>query len=99
MAVALQRPPAASNSVRGCGGHDLDMIYEEEPSMESLCEAATTDGIGMCTNLEAAEAAAAASILKRSRSLPQDEFLYLTQKLKELELQRTDSVLSGQSSR
>ena len=39
-------------------------------------------------------------ILKRSRSLPQEEFIYLTQKLRELDLiQRTDSIISGQSAR
>jgi len=40
-------------------------------------------------------------MMKRSRSLPQEEFpVYLSQKLKELELfRRTDSVISGQSAR
>ena len=39
-------------------------------------------------------------ILKRSRSLPQEEFVYLTQKLRELDLiQRTDSIISGHSAR
>ena len=42
----------------------------------------------------------AALMKKKSRSLPHEEFVYLSQKLKEIDLiRRTDSVISGKSAR
>lgn len=87
MAVALQQP----SLVPSLGGKklDLEMIYEEEDQVMDELD-------GQNDQLEHHQVL----MMKRSRSLPQEEFVYLSQKLKELDLiRRTDSVISGHSAR
>ena len=102
MAVALQ----PSNSFSGGGnlGHlggkklDLEMIYEAQEDMIDDSSGGQSD---QNPPMPASSPRNRAMLMmKRSRSLPHEEFVYLSQKLKELDLiRRTDSVISGQSAR
>ena len=93
---------AAAGVVVGGKKLDLEMIYEEEDGCELIEEdhghsSSSTNsypggGVGF--------GGRGLLFKQRSRSLPQEEFIYLTQKLRELDLiQRTDSIISGQSAR
>ena len=115
MAVALQSS-SSINSFSGHGGAindtsnnglaphlggkklDLEMIYEAQEDMIDDSSGGQSD-----QNLPMPASSPrnrAMLMMKRSRSLPHEEFVYLTQKLKELDLiRRTDSVISGQSAR
>jgi hypothetical protein len=104
MAVALQ--PNAGLAF-GSKRLDLEMIYEEAgdggggDDDNNIMD--QSNGIIYDYDSENGVAGYDGStmlMMKRSRSLPEDEFQYLTQKLKEgLELQRTDSTISGHSAR
>ena len=116
MAVALQHrgpsyflnpnPSSGGGGESGSGGVggkklDLEMIYEEEDGCELIEE---DHGHSGCydgsTNSYPGHGGRGLLLKQRSRSLPQEEFIYLTQKLRELDLiQRTDSIISGQSAR
>ena len=113
MAVALQSS-SSINSFSGHGGAindtsnnglaphlggkklDLEMIYEAQEDMIDDSSGGQSDQ----NPPPASPRNRAMLMMKRSRSLPHEEFVYLSQKLKELDLiRRTDSVISGQSAR
>ena len=116
MAVALQHRgpsyflnpnPSSGGGESGSGGVggkklDLEMIYEEEDGCE-LIEEDHGHSSGSTNSYPGGGVGFGGRGLlfkQRSRSLPQEEFIYLTQKLRELDLiQRTDSIISGQSAR
>ena len=113
MAVALQQRsgpsyflnpnPSSGGAESGVGGKklDLEMIYEEEDGCE-LIEEDHGHSSGSTNSYPGGGGSGGKGLLfkQRSRSLPQEEFIYLTQKLRELDLiQRTDSIISGQSAR
>ena len=99
MAVALQPINSFSGGNLGhLGGKklDLEMIYEAQEDMIDDSSGGQSDQ----NPPPASPRNRAMLMMKRSRSLPHEEFVYLTQKLKELDLiRRTDSVISGQSAR
>ena len=72
-------------------------LHKGGGSGDVVCEGGDT----MNPLLKRASASDRATLMKkRSRSLPHEEFVYLSQKLKELDLiRRTDSIISGQSAR
>ena len=94
---------AAAGVVVGGKKLDLEMIYEEEDGCELIEEDHGHSGCydGSTNSYNPGHHGGRGLLLKqRSRSLPQEEFIYLTQKLRELDLiQRTDSIISGQSAR
>ena len=115
MAVALQQrsgpgsyflnpnPSSGGAESGSVGGKklDLEMIYEEEDGCE-LIEEDHGHSSGSTNSYPGGGSGGGKGLLfkQRSRSLPQEEFIYLTQKLRELDLiQRTDSIISGQSAR
>lgn len=76
---------------------DLEMIYEEEAAanVEDMIDDLGQNDQDCSSSQEKYHRATL--MMKRSRSLPQEEFAYLTQKLKELG--RADSIISGTGSR
>ena len=101
MAVALQPINSFSGGNLGhLGGKklDLEMIYEAQEDMIDDSSGGQSD---QNPPMPASSPRNRAMLMmKRSRSLPHEEFVYLSQKLKELDLiRRTDSVISGQSAR
>ena len=83
---------------------DLEMIYEDDVG-EMIGEDSFSENGPKSQNLGHSSGNGrnpklghSLLMMKRSRSLPQEEFVYLSQKLKEIDLmRRTDSIISGQS--
>lgn len=84
----------ASHGQLGGKKLDLEMIYEEEAAADMIDDGGQND---QDCSQQQQRYHRATLMMKRSRSLPQEEFAYLSQKLKELG--RTDSVISGHSGR
>jgi hypothetical protein len=99
--IRLKSSNSASTKIVSEGG--LEMIYEEtvEPfhqdstynsHIRQNCMTGNVNNTDLCTSLSPSP-----SILRRSRSLPQEEFGNLGEKLCDLE--RHDSIRSGKSGR
>lgn len=72
MAVAIAAPPSFG-AAAGKRQLDLEMIYEEDGDHDPMIEEDGNSGNSL-------------KMMRRSRSVPHEEFAYLSQKLKELDL-------------
>ena len=104
ISVLKSSPKNGSMNIVSEGG--LEMVYEDSsvsPNNDRFQNSRYKQNclIGPCNNNDPSHAnlslSPSPSILRRSRSLPQDEFRILGQKLGELE--RNDSIVSGRSGR